>query len=82
MKRERMDSVRDVVRQGIRPALPEPFASDHKSVIVKAFRQAMDLCFHNDPEQRGTTKQVARVLYETLQDMQQQPQELELSNNT
>jgi serine/threonine protein kinase len=43
MKRERMDSVRDVVRQGIRPALPEPFASDHKSVIVKAFRQAMDL---------------------------------------
>jgi serine/threonine protein kinase len=84
MKKERMDSVRDVVRQGIRPPLPEPYASDHKSVIVKAFRHAMDLCFHADPHQRGTSKQVARVLYETFRDMQQQPppQEEDNSNTT
>jgi hypothetical protein len=66
MKKERMEGVRATVQQGIRPTLMEPWAS-RQEPVVKAFREAMDLCFHADPKQRGTTAQVATILYRGLQ---------------
>jgi hypothetical protein len=79
MKKERMDAVRELVRQGIRPNLEDEqyFPSSksksnskqqqhHQHPISHAFVQAMELCFHPDPQQRGTVRQVTSVLYEAL----------------
>jgi serine/threonine protein kinase len=66
MKKERMEGVRVEVEQGIRPTLMEPFASD-PSPIVQAFRDAMDLCFHEDPRKRGTSGEVATILYRAME---------------
>ena len=72
MKKERMEEVREVVKQGIRPTMWEPYASGgedgslKKDPIVKAFMKAMDLCFEKEPEKRGTSIQVARVLHKAL----------------
>lgn len=72
MKKHRMDEVRDIVRKGIRPPMWEPFASGgkdgklRKNPIVLAFMRALDLCFEMDPNKRGTSIQVARVLHKVL----------------
>jgi len=72
MKRERMDEVREIVRNGIPPDMWEPYKSGgkdgelKKNPIVKAFLKAMDLCFQKDSEKRGTSIQVARVLHKAL----------------
>lgn len=72
MKKERMDKVRALVKEGIRPAMWEPYASGGKdgslknNPIVKAFERAMDLCFEMDPKKRGTSIQVARVLHKAM----------------
>ena len=67
-----MEEAREVVKQGIRPTMWEPYASGgedgslKKDPIVKAFMKAMDLCFEKEPEKRGTSIQVARVLHKAL----------------
>lgn len=66
MKKERMDEIRQQVVKGMRPPLMEPWAS-RKDPIVMAFKEAMDMCFHKDPRKRGTTKEVATVLYRALE---------------
>lgn len=72
MKKDRMDEVRELVRQGVPPTMWEPFASGgedgslKKNPIVKAFMKAMDMCFEMDPAKRGTSIQVARVLHKAL----------------
>ena len=62
MKKERMEEVRDVVRQGIAPDLPKT-----KSSIGKAFNRAMQACFKADPKKRATVKEVAWILFEALE---------------
>jgi serine/threonine protein kinase len=78
MKKERMEEVRAVVRQGIPPLLPDADRQRaKKDATYKAFVQAMELCFVVDPEQRGTARQVADLLYErvrTIQDKEFEPQ--------
>ncbi|KAL3910164.1 MAG: hypothetical protein SGILL_007802, partial [Bacillariaceae sp.] len=68
MKKERMDEVRSLVRNGTRPAMLEPYVSGEirKNRITKAFVKAMDLCYEADPSNRGTSIQVARVLHKAL----------------
>eukprot|EP00980_Cylindrotheca_fusiformis_P012159 scaffold2939_cov123-Cylindrotheca_fusiformis.AAC.3 len=61
MKKERMDHVRKEVAQGVAPKLPAPYNTT-TSPAVKAFRQAMDLCFVVDPVKRGTAHEVASLL--------------------
>jgi serine/threonine protein kinase len=61
MKKERMDGVRQEVAQGVVPILPAPYNTS-TSTSVRAFRKAMDLCFVVDPEQRGTSHQIASIL--------------------
>lgn len=68
MQKERMDGVRKDVINGIRPNLMEPFASD-PSPIVQAFREAMALCFHDDPRKRGTSGAVATIFHEALEEI-------------
>jgi serine/threonine protein kinase len=68
-KEERMDQVRRQVREGERPKMLEPYASNpslRKHRIVKAFVKAMDLCYEKDPHKRGTAIEVARVLRKAL----------------
>ena len=65
MKRERMETVRPVVAQGIAPEIPEPFASQTDPFHV-AFRQAMALCFAKEPKGRGTAEEVADLLTRAL----------------
>ena len=65
MKKERMDEVREQVAQGQRPTLSDEYESSSSKAVI-AFRKAMDLCFVVDPEQRGTSEQVATILRETL----------------
>ena len=65
MKKERMDEVREQVAQGQRPILSDEYKSSSSKAVI-AFRKAMDLCFVVDPEQRGTSEQVATILRETL----------------
>ena len=73
MKKERMDEVRALVKEGVRPTMWEPYlnggkdGSLKKNNIVRAFEKAMDLCFEMDPKQRGTSIQVARVLHKALE---------------
>jgi len=68
MKKERMDEVRKLVREGYRPPMLEPFATGDvkKNHIVRAFVKAMDLCYVMHPSQRGTAIEVARVLHKAL----------------
>ena len=66
MKKERMEEVRQLVINGIAPPLMEPWASSN-SPMVQAFKDAMKLCFQADPQKRGTTKEVATILYRALQ---------------
>ena len=68
MKKERMDEVREIVRNGTRPAMLEPYVTGEirKNRITKAFKQAMDLCFEADPAKRGTSVQVAKILHKAL----------------
>jgi serine/threonine protein kinase len=68
MKKERMNEVREIVQNGTRPAMLEPYATGEmkKHRITKAFIKAMDLCYEADPEKRGTSVQVARVLHKAL----------------
>ena len=68
MKKERMEEVRAEVVQGILPTLMEPFFSDPHP-IVHAFREAMALCFHTNPRQRGTAGEVATILYRALEQL-------------
>jgi serine/threonine protein kinase len=74
MKKERMEEIRDKVRQGIRPTMLEPYAtgSISKHRIVKAFLKAMDLCFQADPSKRGTAIQVARVFHKALKEREKE----------
>ncbi len=66
MKKERMDEIRQQVEKGIHPPLMEPWVS-RKDPIVMAFKTAMNLCFHKDPRKRGTSKEIAIVLYRALE---------------
>ena len=65
MKRERMELVREQVARGERPILPEPYLSSN-STAVKAFRKAMDRCFVVNPNERGSSHEVASILQEAL----------------
>eukprot|EP00536_Pseudo-nitzschia_multiseries_P017934 jgi/Psemu1/248464/estExt_Genewise1.C_19500008 len=72
MKKPRMEEVRALVRNGVRPTMFEPYVTGGKdgglltNRIVRAFFKAMDLCFEPDPKKRGTAVQVARVLHKAL----------------
>jgi hypothetical protein len=71
MKKERMDEVRVLVRQGIPPLLPDAYRQRaKKDGTYKVFLQAMELCFVADPDQRGTARQVADLLYERIRTLQ------------
>jgi len=66
MKPELMEGVRDDVVRGVRPVLPEPFASD-TSPAVTAFRDAMDRCFEMDPAKRASAQEVLEILLDALE---------------
>ncbi|KAG7350775.1 protein kinase domain containing protein [Nitzschia inconspicua] len=74
MKKERMEEVRQKVRDGIPPAMLEPYAtgSMSKNRIVKAFIKAMDLCFQADPSKRGTAIQVARIFHKASKEREKE----------
>lgn len=74
MKKERMNEVRTLVVDGVRPTLMEPWASS-KDGIVKAFRKAMQICHHPDPEERGTAAEVAIILHKALENALSAPDE-------
>jgi hypothetical protein len=48
-----------------------------KNRIVKAFLQAMDLCYEKDPTKRGTSIEVARILHKAMKLEQEKKKEKE-----
>jgi serine/threonine protein kinase len=78
MKADRMDQVRQQVREGIRPTMLEPYSTTgglmNQHRTVQAFLQAMDLCFHVDPSQRGTAIQVAKILHKAFKEREREKQ--------
>ena len=68
MKRERMEEVRTDVRKGIAPTIPEEFRKGAKSNrAVRAFVEAMDLCFVENPDDRASASEIADILYKALE---------------
>lgn len=65
MKAERMEGIRQVVEQGIKPELPAPFAND-TNPIYGAFRRAMDRCFVKDPSKRATAQEIVDIFMDAL----------------
>jgi len=65
MKDYRMEEIRARVLKGIKPTIPEPFASDNSTATV-AFKKAMQLCFVKDPAQRGSAQEVLEILLDAL----------------
>jgi serine/threonine protein kinase len=70
-KKERIVEVREQVARGEPPILEETYAKSNNPV-VKAFREAMKLCFEPDPKQRGSAREVADILLTALSDSNQQ----------
>jgi serine/threonine protein kinase len=70
MKKERMEEVREHVVRGEPPKIPPPF-NKSKDKISKIFRQAMRMCFEKDPKKRATAREVAELLTDALQKLQQ-----------
>jgi serine/threonine protein kinase len=70
-KKERLAEVREQVARGEPPMLEETYAKS-TNPVVKAFREAMKLCFEPDPKQRGSAREVADILLTALNDSKQQ----------
>lgn len=66
----RMEMIREEVMQGKVPAMDEFFIKSKKPIHV-AFKSAMRRCFELDPEKRGTAREVADILLQTLEDVRQ-----------
>lgn len=61
----RVDEVREQVRKGIRPILPERYRiASHPAAV--AMRKAMDMCYEFNPTKRGTAQEVADLLLQAL----------------
>jgi serine/threonine protein kinase len=65
MTSDRMESVRAIVASGQKPVLEDPWATS-KDPIVRAFRTAMDMCYHKDPKKRASAQEVALLLGDVL----------------
>lgn len=68
MKRERMDTVRQVVAKGIRPVLDAEFTKS-KDPAIKALVQAMELCHEPDPKRRPSSRDVASILMHKMSEL-------------
>lgn len=62
------------VKQGLRPAF-DMIVWNSTDPIIQTMKKAMFLCHEQDPEKRGTARQVVQVLKEELQ--RQDPHALE-----
>jgi serine/threonine protein kinase len=70
-KKERLVEVREQVARGEPPILEEAYAKSNDPV-VKAFREAMKLCFEPDPKNRGSAREVTDILLTALSNLKYQ----------